>query len=83
MTGSGNAPALVSTLERAAPSHCELLHGSSELDAGVTAIRSERMTRTGLNRNACRVLVGKPKENAPFEDLGVSGRIILKWILHK
>jgi len=64
VTASGNAPALVSTLERAALSHCEMLHGSC--GPGVTAIRSERMTRAGLNRNACRVLVGKPKGNTSF-----------------
>jgi hypothetical protein len=65
------------------PTDCELLHGSSELDAIVTAIISKRMTRTGLNRNACRVLMGKPKGNTPFGRPRISGRIILKWILSK
>jgi hypothetical protein len=31
------------------------------------------MTPTGLNRNACRVLVGTPKGNTPF------GRPRSKW----
>jgi hypothetical protein len=31
----------------------------------------------GEKRNACRFLVGKP------EDLGMCGRIILRWILEK
>ena len=81
MTGSGNAPALGSTLERVSLSHCELLHGSSELDAGVTAIRLEEMTRTGLNRSACRVLVGKPKENAPFGRPGSKWEVNIKMDL--
>ena len=29
---------------------------------------------------AYRVLVGKPEERARLEDLGLNGRIILKWI---
>ena len=33
-------------------------------------------------RNAYRVLVGKPEEKSPPGNLGVDGRIILKWILN-
>jgi hypothetical protein len=32
-------------------------------------------------RNACRVLVGKPEGKTSLEDLGVDGRMLLKWIL--
>jgi hypothetical protein len=32
-------------------------------------------------RNAYRILVGKPEGKRPLEQLDVSGRIILKWIL--
>jgi hypothetical protein len=32
-------------------------------------------------RNAYRILVGKPKGRDQFGDLGVDGRIILKWVL--
>jgi hypothetical protein len=30
-----------------------------------------------------RVFVGKPKGRDHLEDLGVGGRIVLKWILNK
>ena len=32
---------------------------------------------------AYRVLVGKPEGKRPFEDQGVDGSIILKWIYRK
>jgi hypothetical protein len=34
-------------------------------------------------KNAYKMLVGKPKGRYHSEDLGVDGRIILKWILRK
>jgi hypothetical protein len=34
-------------------------------------------------RGACRVLVGKPAGRNHFEDPGLDGRIILKWMFEK
>jgi hypothetical protein len=34
-------------------------------------------------RGVYRVLAGKPEGKNHFEDLGVDGRIILRWILRK
>ena len=34
-------------------------------------------------RGAYTVSVGKPEGRRPFEDPGIDGRIILKWILEK
>jgi hypothetical protein len=35
------------------------------------------------NRNAYRVLVGKPEGKRHLEGLDVGGRIILRWILER
>jgi hypothetical protein len=35
----------------------------------------------GEGRNVYGVLVGKPKGKRPYEDLGVGGRIMLRWTL--
>jgi hypothetical protein len=37
----------------------------------------------GENRNAYRMLVGKPEGKRPLEDLDVGGRIILERILER
>jgi hypothetical protein len=34
-------------------------------------------------RNSYGILVGKPEEKRPMEDLGVYSKIILEWILGK
>jgi hypothetical protein len=34
-------------------------------------------------KNLCKDLVGQPECKRPLEDLGVHGRIILRWILEK
>ena len=41
------------------------------------------VARMGDMRNAHRVLVGNLMERGHLEDLGVNGRIILKWIFKK
>ena len=41
---------------------------------------ARRVTGMGEMRSAHRVLVGNLMERSHLEDLGVNGRIILKWI---
>jgi hypothetical protein len=53
----------------------------------VRVIKSRRMrgvghvARRGEGRGDYRVLVGRPEGKRPLEDLGVGGRITLKWTL--
>jgi hypothetical protein len=40
------------------------------------------VSRVGEMRNAYAILVAKPKWKMPLYDLGVDGKILLKWILN-
>ena len=41
------------------------------------------VARMGEKRGVFRVLVGKPEGKRPLGNLGVDGRIILRWIFRK
>jgi hypothetical protein len=41
------------------------------------------VSRIGKTRNACTIVVGKHEGKSLLGDLGVDGRIILRWILNK
>jgi hypothetical protein len=43
----------------------------------------EALARVRERRCVCKGLVGKPKRKNHFEDPGVDGRIILRWIFRK
>jgi hypothetical protein len=37
----------------------------------------------GEGRGAYRVLVGKPEGKRPLGDLGINGKIVVRWIFRK
>jgi len=41
------------------------------------------VARKGEGRDTYRMLVGRPEGKNHFQDLGVDGRIILKWIFKR
>jgi hypothetical protein len=67
----------------------EELNDQYSLTDTIRLIKSRRMRWVGHlahikdKRCAYRGLVGKPEERDHFEDPGVDGRIILKWIFKK
>jgi hypothetical protein len=42
---------------------------------------AEHLARMGEGRGVYRVLVGRPEGKRPLEDLGIGGRIKLRWTL--
>jgi hypothetical protein len=69
--------------------HNKELHGLYFSPSIVRVIRARRMrwaehvARMGEVRAAHNILVGRPEGRRPLEDLGVDGRITLRWILWK
>jgi hypothetical protein len=69
--------------------HSEELHNLYPLPNIIRMIESRRMkwaghvARMGEMRNAFCILVGKPERKNHSDDVGVDGRIILKWMLGK
>jgi hypothetical protein len=67
--------------------HSDELHNLCSLPNIVRVIKSRRMrwaghvARMGQGRGVYRVLVGRPKGRDHWEDLGVGGRITLRWTL--
>jgi hypothetical protein len=69
----------------------EELHNSYFLPNIIRMVKFKRMkwaghvAHMGEMRNAYTLLVGKPEEKRRdhLEDLGVNGRVIIKWILQR
>jgi hypothetical protein len=69
--------------------HNEELNGLYSPPNTIRVIKSRRIgwaghvAGMGKRRVLYRVWVGKPEGKRPFEDPGVDGRIILRWIFRK
>jgi hypothetical protein len=69
--------------------HNEELHNFYSSPSVVRMNKSRRMrwaghvARMGENRNAYRILVGKPERKRPLGRQDVGGWTILKWILER
>jgi hypothetical protein len=67
----------------------EELHNLYSSPSIIRMIKSRRMrwagyvARMGEQRNAYRILVGKPEGRSNWEDQDVGGWTILKWILER
>jgi hypothetical protein len=67
--------------------HNEELHGLYSSSSITSVIKARRMrwarhvARMGEVRGAYNILVGRPEGRRPQEDLGVDGRIALRWVL--
>jgi hypothetical protein len=52
--------------------------------AGRAVMRLTCIRKVGFSvRNAYKILVGRPEGKSSLEDIGIDGRIILKWITKK
>jgi hypothetical protein len=69
--------------------HSDELHGLYSSPSIIRAIKARRMrwaehvARMVEARGAYNMLIGKPERGNHWEDLGVDGRITLRWILGK
>jgi hypothetical protein len=69
--------------------HNEELHGLYSSPSIIRVVKARRMrwaghvAHLGEVRGAYNILVGKPEGRNHWEDIGVDGRITLRWILGK
>ena len=69
--------------------HPKKFHDLHSLSCIVRVFKFRRMRTvgqvayTGEEKNACRLLIGKPEGKYHLGNLGIDGRVVLKWILKK
>jgi hypothetical protein len=63
--------------------HTVIILNKSNQNLQTGLLTSLNVACTGELRNAFNISVGKPERRDHFEDQGVAGRIILKWMLGK